>query len=268
MKIHPTALIDSGAVLGENVEVGPYAVIEGGAHLGDGCVIQSHAIICSRVTMGTGNLAGYGCVIGGDPQDFAFDPSIRSEVRIGDGNKFREHCTIHRGTKEGTATVVGNGCYLMAGAHLAHNAEIGDHVVIANNALLGGYTRIEERVFIGGGSVFHQNMRVGRLAMTQGISGYSKYVPPYCIGAEVNTVAGLNVVGMRRAGFTGEQRREIKEAFDLLYRSGLNTSQALAASKEREWRPEAAYFWEFVGDAKKRGVCAFIGESKNASSDE
>jgi UDP-N-acetylglucosamine acyltransferase len=256
--IHPTAVIHPDAVLGTNVSIGPYAVIEGAAKIGDGCEIQAHAIIGAHVEMGRDNLIGYGAVIGGDPQDFAFKPQVRSSVRIGDGNKIREYCTIHRGTTENSATKVGHGCFLMAGAHLAHNVVLGDHVIIANNALLGGHVQVAERVFIGGGCVFHQHIRVGRLAICQGASGFSKDIPPFTTAAERNGIAGLNVVGLRRAGFTAEQRAEIKEAFALLYRQGLNTTQALAAAQKRKWGAEAQAFFDFVAAAKKRGVCDFL----------
>ena len=182
-----------------------------------------------------------------------------------DGNKLREYCTLHRGTTEGSATVVGDGCFLMAGAHLGHNVQLGDGVILANNALLGGHVQVEDRVFIGGGAVFHQYIRVGRLAICQGLSGFSKDIPPYVTAAEINGVAGLNVVGLRRAGFTAAQRAETKAAFDLLYRSGLNVAQALAAARERPWNEAAQVFWDFVAGAKKKGLCDFIGTRKSGA---
>jgi UDP-N-acetylglucosamine acyltransferase len=266
--IHPTAIIHPDAELGADVTVGPCAVIEGPARIGDRCVIQAHAIIAGHVVMGADNLIGYGAVIGGDPQDFAFKPAVRSEVRIGHGNKIREYATLHRGTTEGSATVVGDHCFLMAGAHLAHNVVLGDHAILANNALLGGYVEVGERVFIGGGCVFHQHIRVGRLAICQGASAFSKDIPPYVIAAERNGAAGLNVVGLRRAGFTAAQRAEIKEAFDLLYRSGLNVTQALAAAQERVWAEEGRAFWEFVAGAKKKGLCDLLAARSGGDSIE
>lgn len=268
--IHSTAIIHPSAQLGQNVTVGPYAVIEGAARIGDGCTIHAHAIIGAHVTMGRDNVIGHGAFIGGDPQDFAFKPEVQSEVRIGDGNKIREYCTIHRGTTEGSATIVGDGCFLMAGAHLAHNVRLGNAVVIANNALLAGYVEVGDRVFIGGGAVFHQFIRIGRLTICQGISGFGKDIPPYVTAAQVNGVAGLNVIGLRRAGFNPEQRAEIKAAFDLLYRRGLNVSQALAAARERSWNEAAQVFWDFVAGAKKKGLCDFIGTraKKGGASEE
>ena len=264
MLIHPTAIIHPNAQLGSNVTIGPGAVIEGAARIGDGCTIHAHAIIGAHVTMGRDNVIGHGAFIGGDPQDFAFRPEVRSEVHIGDGNKIREYCTIHRGTTEGSATVVGDGCFLMGGAHLGHNVRLGNGVILANNALLGEAMSRSDRVFIGGGAVFHQFIRVGRLTICQGISGFGKDIPPYVTAAERNGVAGLNVVGLRRAGFDAAQRAEIKAAFDLLYRRGLNISQALAAARERSWNEVAQIFWDFVAGAKKKGLCDFLGTRKAA----
>jgi UDP-N-acetylglucosamine acyltransferase len=264
MKIHPSAIVHREAVLGEGVEIGPFVVIEGPARIGDGCIIEAHAIIGGHVLMGRENIIGYGAIVGGDPQDFAFKREIHSGVRIGDRNRIREYATIHRGTTEGSATVIGNDCYLMAGAHLAHNVRLGDSVVIANNALLGGYVEVGDRVFMGGGSVFHQHTRVGRLVITQGLSGFSKYIPPFTVGAEVNTVAGLNVVGLRRAGFSAEKRQEIKHIFQLFYTSGRNVTQAIAAAAEHPWGEEAREFLDFVVSAKKRGICGFIGSTRGS----
>jgi UDP-N-acetylglucosamine acyltransferase len=264
VSIHPTAIIHADAQIGSDVVIGPYVVIEGAAQIGDGCVIQAHAIIGAHVVMGKNNLIGYSTVVGSDPQDFAFKPEVKSEVRIGDGNKIREHCTLHRGSSEGSATVVGDNCFLMAGTHLGHNVRLGNQVIIANDSLLGGHVTVEERVFIGGNSVFHQHTRVGRLAICQGASGFSKDVPPFTIGVEHNFVAGLNVIGLRRAGLNPATRAEIKEAFQLVYRRGLNTAQALAASADRTWGPEAGSFFEFIVAAKKRGICAYIGTKGGA----
>lgn len=261
---HPTAVIHPDAVLAEDVQVGPYAVIESGARIGAGSVIAAHAFIGSHVAMGEKNTVGHGAVLGGAPQDFAFRAEIRSEVRIGSGNRFGEHVTVHRGTAEGSATVVGDGCFLMGGVHLAHNVRLGDGVIIANNSLLGGYVEIADRVFIGGGCVFHQFTRVGRLAICQGLSGFGKDVPPFTLGAERNAVAGLNVVGLRRAGFSAAARAEIKAAFSLLYRSGHNVGQALAAAGNIPWSPEGRAFWEFVASAKKRGLCQLLRTARRA----
>ncbi len=257
--IHPTAVVDPAAQVGAGVRIGPYAVVEGAAAIGEDCVLEAHATLTGAVRLGRGVRVGHGAVVGGWPQDFAFDPATASGVEVGDGTQIREHCTIHRGTKPGTVTRLGARCLLMAGAHLGHNAQVGDDVVLANHVLLGGYVEIGDRVFVGGGSVFHQFVRVGRGAMIQGLSAFSKDVPPFTLGAERNLVFGLNVVGLRRGGFTPAQRAEIKEAFKLLYASGRNVSQALEAAQGREWGPLAAEFFAFAAAAKKRGLCAFRG---------
>lgn len=257
--IHSTAVVHPGAKLGVDVQIGPYAVIEGEARIGDRCIIQGHAFIGAHVQMGTDNLVGYGAVIGADPQDFSFRPSVHSLVQIGSRNRIREYATIHRGTAEGSATVIGNDCFLMGGVHLAHNVSLGEHVIIANNALLGGYVQVDDRVFIGGGCVFHQNIRVGRLAICQGASAFSKDIPPYVIAAERNGIAGLNIVGLRRAGLTAAQRAEIKAAFDLLYREGYNVTQAVSVARDRIWSTEVDAFWDFIAIAKKRGIGDFLG---------
>jgi UDP-N-acetylglucosamine acyltransferase len=268
VNIHPTAILHPEAQLDPSVTVGPYAVIEGPAVIGPGCTIAAHAIIGGHVVMGANNAIGYGAIIGGDPQDFAFKPEVKSRVVIGSGNRIREYATLHRGTKEGTDTVVGNDCFLMAGAHLAHNVRLGNNVILANNVLLGGYVDISDRVFVGGGCVFHQFIRVGAYVICQGMSGFSKDIPPFCLAAEKNFVAGLNVIGLRRSGFNAAQRAEIKRAFDLLYRRGLNTSQALATAKTETW-DVAQPFWDFVAGAKKKGICAFIATEGGAEgSDE
>lgn len=265
--IHPTAVIAPEAQLGANVRIGPYVVIEGTARIGNDCVIQAHAVVGAHVVMGPKNLVGYGAVLGADPQDLSFDPATNSFVQIGAGNKIREYCTLHRGTTEGAATTIGDGCFLMAGAHLAHDVQLGDGVILANNVLLGGHVQIGERVFIGGGTVVHQHTKIGRLAICQGLSGFSKFVPPFVIAAQVNGVAGLNVVGLRRAGFNPEQRAEIKAAFDLLYRRGLNVSQALATADERSWGKEAHEFWSFVRAAGKKGICDLISSRRTGQSE-
>jgi UDP-N-acetylglucosamine acyltransferase len=196
-------------------------------------------------------------VIGSEPQDLSFSPTIPSRIEIGARNVVREHCTIHRGTAEGSATKIGDENFLMAGAHLGHNCEIGNKVIIANNCLLGGYVSVADGAFLGGGCVFHQFVRVGRLAITQGGSAFSKDIPPFLIAAERNYVFGLNTVGLRRAELSSAQRDEIKRAFKLLYLSGLNTRQALEKSKETEWTDLGREFFQFIaGSIGKRGICA------------
>jgi UDP-N-acetylglucosamine acyltransferase len=262
--IHPTAIIHPQAKLGADVRIGPYAVIEGPAEIGAGCLIQAHAVITGHVRMGANNTIGYGAVLGADPQDHSFNPETVSWVVIGDNNRIREHVTIHRGTGEGSTTCLGSDCFLMAGAHLGHNSQVADRVVIANNVLLAGHVHIGQGVFLGGGSVFHQFVRVGRQAIVQGNSALAKDVPPFLMASSLNCVVGLNSVGLRRGGFSAAQRQEIKNAFKLLYKSGLNTAQALEAARQGSWGTEASEFFHFVANAKRRGICELYTKRHSA----
>ena len=223
--------------------------------IGAGCVIQAHAVLDGLVRLGRDNLVGFGAVIGGAPQDLSFQAGTRSGITIGRGNVIREHVTIHRGTAPDSFTTIGDDNFLMVGAHLGHNCALGNKVIIANNCLLGGYVTVEDGAFLGGGCVFHQFMRVGRLAITQGNAGFGKDLPPFVVGAGVNKVVGLNFVGMKRAGFGPEDRAEIKASFRLLYESGLNVTQALEQARAQTWRSPALTFFDFVAAAKKRGIC-------------
>jgi len=257
LKIHQTAEVDAGARLGEGVEIGPFAVIGAHAVIGEKSVLQSHVVVSGAVELGTNNLVGHGSIIGGPPQDLGFKPETNSRVVVGDGNVIREHCTIHRGTTEGSATSLGDGNVLMAGVHVGHNCTIGNGVIIANNCLLAGYVRIDDGAFIGGGTTFHQNMHVGRLVMAQGSSAFGKDIPPFLLAAERNYVFGVNILGLRRAGFSGAERDEIRRAFKLLYRSGLNTRQAVAKAAETEMGPLAREFFDFVANAGNRGILPY-----------
>jgi UDP-N-acetylglucosamine acyltransferase len=254
MKIHPTAIINPKATIAGDVEIGPYVCIEGPSVIGQGCVIKAHTVVSGAVEIGRNNSIGYGVIIGAPPQDSAFQGKTRSKVVIGDDNNIREYCTIHRGLGEGSATAVGNNNFLMAGTHLGHNVKVGNHVIMANNVLLAGYVEVQNRVFIGGGTACHQDVRLGQIVISQGVNAISRDVPPFTMVAR-DLIIGLNVVGLRRAGYTPAQRQEIKAAFRLLYRSGLNTSQALEAAKEQEWNEPGRIFFDFVAQAKKRGIC-------------
>ena len=255
MSIHHTAIVDPGARLGADIEVGPYVVISGEAEIGDHSTIESHAVIEGHVRIGSNNVIGHAVIVGTPPQDLSYSEERRTRVEIGNQNVIREHCTIHRGSAEGSVTKIGHKNFLMAGAHLGHNCEIGNDVIIANNCLLGGHVSVGDGAFLGGACVFHQNIRVGRLAITQGASAFSKDIPPFVIAAERNYVFGLNVIGLRRAGFSAQERDEIKAAFKLVYASGLNVGEAIEKASAMKFGPAAGEFIDFVAAAKKRGIC-------------
>jgi UDP-N-acetylglucosamine acyltransferase len=257
LKIHPTAHVDPHARIGTDVEIGPFSVVGPQALIGNNTIVQSHVVIEGNVTIGTGNFIGHGAVIGAPPQDLSFSPERNTKVEIGDDNVIREYSTIHRGSPEGSVTKIGDKNFLMTGAHVGHNCALGNNVVIANNCLLAGHVRVDDGAFLGGGSTFHQHMHVGRLVMVQGSSAFGKDLPPFVVAAERNSVFGINVIGLRRAGFSAQDRDEIKAAFKLLYLSGLNISQALEKAAATEFGAAAREFFDFVEKAKKRGICPY-----------
>jgi len=254
-KIHPTALVDAATHVGADVEIGPFSIVGPQAVIGERTIMQSHVVIEGDVTIGTGNFIGHGTIIGAPPQDVSFSPERKTKVEIGNDNIIREYCTIHRGSPEGSATKIGDKNFLMTGAHIGHNCLIGNNVVIANNCLLAGHVRVDDGSFLGGGSTFHQHMHIGRLVMVQGSSAFGKDLPPFTIAAERNSVFGINVTGLKRAGFSAKDRDEIKDAFKLVYLSGLNISQALEKAATMKFGTSARGFLDFVANAKKRGIC-------------
>jgi UDP-N-acetylglucosamine acyltransferase len=253
--IHPTALVNPDAQIGADVEIGPFSIVGPEAVIGEKTIVQSHVVMEGEVVIGNGNFIGHGAIIGAPPQDLSFSPEGKTRVKIGNDNIIREYCTIHRGSAEGSATKIGDKNFLMAGAHIGHNCMIGNNVVIANNCLLAGHVLVDDGAFLGGGSTFHQFMHIGRLVMVQGSSAFGKDIPPFVIAAERNYVYGLNVVGLRRAGFSATDRAEIKAAFKLVYTTGLNISQALKKAAAIKFGAPAREFLDFVANAKKRGIC-------------
>ena len=256
-KIHPTAIVDPSAKIGADVEIGPFSIIGPQTTIGEKTIVQSHVVIEGEVTIGSRNLIGHGAVIGAPPQDVSFSSERKTNVEIGNDNIIREYCTIHRGTAEDSATKLGDKNFLMTGVHIGHNCLIGNNVIIANSCLLAGYVRIDDGAFVGGGSTFHQFMHIGRLVMVQGSSAFGKDLPPFVVAAERNSVFGLNVVGLRRAGFSAKDREDVKAAFKLVYLSGLNISQALKKATTMDFSGPAREFLDFIANAKKRGICPF-----------
>jgi UDP-N-acetylglucosamine acyltransferase len=230
--LHPSAMISPEARLGRGVSVGPFAVIEPDTIIGDRCEIRAHAVIKRYTTLGADNLIHEGAVLGGEPQDLAF-AGAPSRLLIGDRNVFREGVTVHRATQRDGQTVVGSDCFLMANAHVAHECVIGDRVIMANDALLSGHIQVGERAFISGCVVVQQFSKIGRLALLGGGSKVPKDCLPFVItDGNPARARGLNVVGLRRAGFTAPQLRALKQAFQLLLRSGLPLQTALAKMAE------------------------------------
>ncbi|MBE9115199.1 acyl-ACP--UDP-N-acetylglucosamine O-acyltransferase [Lusitaniella coriacea LEGE 07157] len=263
MLIHPTAVIESGAKLGADVRVGAFSYIDRVVEIGDGCEIGSHVTILPYTRLGKNCRVHAGAVLGDLPQDVAF-ANEESYVRVGDNCIIREGVTIHRGTKLGSVTEVGNDCFLMAYSHLAHNAKLGNRAIISNGALVAGYAEVEDGAFISGNCLIHQFTRVGRLAMLSGGTAIQKDVPPFCMTRSMssNTVMGLNVVGLRRAGYSAEDRLILKRAFKRLYQSGLNVSQAVV-QLDKEFSSELVQELNLFVKTSQRGICRFLRGGKS-----
>jgi UDP-N-acetylglucosamine acyltransferase len=227
MTIHPTAIIGPHSKIAANVRVGPYVVIEDGVTIGADCRIDSHAVIKSYTTLGRGNRIGEHAVLGGTPQDVKFSGETSGLV-IGDDNLIREYVTIHRASGEGEETRLGARNFLMIGVHIAHNCVVGDDNIFANGVALAGHITVEDHVFLSNNVGAHQFVRMGRFSMVGGKSKIVQDVLPFfTTDGNPPRVRGLNSVGLRRAGFTGEARRALKVAYQLLFRRGLALEEAL-----------------------------------------
>lgn len=257
--IHPTAIIHPKAQIDPSVEVKPYAVIDEHVSLGANCVVGPHVHLTGHTSIGAGNIFHSGCVIGDAPQDLKYKDEP-TRLRIGDNNVFREHVTANRSNKLEEDTVIGSENFLMTGSHIGHNSHLGNEIIIANGAMLGGHVTVEDKVFISGTCMVHQFVRIGTLALMQGGSGISKDLPPFTIAMGNNQICGLNIIGLRRAGFSSEQRLELKKLYRALFRSGKKFSAAVAEAKT-EFKSEAARtMLEFIS-ASKRGICMDVGGS-------
>ena len=264
--IHPTAIVHPQAKLDPSVRVGPYAVIDADVELGAGCVVGPQVYITGVTKIGAGNQFHAGGVIGDAPQDLKYK-NEPTRLEIGDNNVFREHLTANRATTPEHATVIGSNCFFMAGAHIGHNCVVGNHVILANGALLGGHAIVQDRAFISGNCLVHQFCRVGTLAIMQGGAAISKALPPFTVARGDNGICGLNVIGLRRAGFSGEERLELKKLYRALFRSGINFASAVAEARKIFSSRGATTMLDFLATAK-RGVCADTGAARGSSSDE
>ena len=252
--IHPTAIIHPDATIGSNVSIGAFTIIDADVRIGDNCTIDPHVWISGQTTLGKKNFVGFGSHIGGNPQDTSFDKSTRSGVLIGDNNTIREHVTIHRSTSEGGLTTVGNDNMFMINSHLAHDVHVGDSNNLANSVLIAGHIQIGSFCFLGGGAGFHQFIQIGDYAICQGNAAITKDIPPYCMAHGQNNLAGLNVIGLRRAGFNGEQRKEIKSAYNLLFKSDLSMTDALTQADQRTWEAPTLLLINAAKNPSRKGI--------------
>jgi len=254
VEIHPTAIVDPKAELGGGTIVGPYCIVGPGVVLGQGCWLQHHVTLAGPMRVGAKNKFYAYCSIGQQTQDlkYAGEPTY---LEIGDENTFREFCTVNRSTKSDGKTRVGNRGNYLAYSHIGHDCTVGDSVVFSNNGTLAGHVEVGDHAVMGGLTAVHQFCRIGRFAITGGCSKIVQDVPPFLI-ADGNPaeIRGVNSIGLERAGFTPESVKAIKEAFRLLYRSKLNTRQAIEAVRNQiEPCEEVTQVIEFV-EKSERGI--------------
>lgn len=253
--IHNTAIISPKARIAEDVHIGPYAIVGDHVTIGKGSKIKSHVVIDPYVEIGQNCTIFQYASIGAEPQDLKFK-NEESWVKIGDGCLIREFVTIHRGTAlGGGVTQIGNGCVLLAYTHIAHDCIVGDHVIMSNAATLGGHITIGNHVNIGGLVAIHQFVRVGDHAFISGKSAVVKDVPPYVLAAgDRATLHGLNLVGLKRHGFSTATVSQLKKAYRIFFRIGLTLNEAMGrVTAEVENTPEIQKFVEFI-KASERGI--------------
>lgn len=252
--IAPTARVSRECSIGAGSHIGEFCVVENDVVMGRNTVLQPHVYVKRWTTLGDNNQLSAGVVLGTDPLDKAFE-GHRSYLIIGHDNSIREHFTISRGTKPESATRVGNSNFIMTSGHIAHDCTVGDDTVIASCALIAGYAQIEDRVFISGGVVVHQYSRVGALAMVGGNTRVNSDLPPFFLYTDFHVAArGLNLVGLKRAGFAREEIGTLKSAYRILYRSGLSLDHALKKLDDDFSSPLVRQLAGFIRESK-RGIC-------------
>jgi UDP-N-acetylglucosamine acyltransferase len=252
--IAPTACVDPGADIGPHTRIGEFCVVENNVKIGAGCVLEPYVYVKQWTTLGDDNQISASTVLGTDPLDKNFSGE-RSYLVIGHRNKIREHYTISRGTQPESVTTIGDGNYIMTSGHIAHNCILGDNIVIASCALVAGYAEIESQAFISGGVVIHQYSRIGALSMVGGNTRVNSDLPPYFLYSDFNVSArGVNVVGLKRAGFSAEQVRTLKLAYRILFRSGLGQEEALQRIESECHTEETRHLVDFVRGSR-RGIC-------------
>jgi UDP-N-acetylglucosamine acyltransferase len=252
--VAPTARVHPDAIIGPGTRIGEFCVVESDVVIGAGCLLEPYVYVKRWTTLGVENEISAGTSLGTDPLDKNFTRE-RSYLIIGDRNTIREHYTISRGTQPESVTRIGDGNYIMTSGHIAHNCLIGDNTVIASCALVAGYVEVEDQAFISGGVVVHQFSKIGRLAMIGGNTRVNSDVPPYFMYSDFNVAAkGLNLVGLRRAGFSIQDISLLKTAYKLLYRSGLSLQDALSRIESELPSEHTLHLVDFIRQSK-RGIC-------------
>ena len=252
--IHPSAIVHNGASLAEGVSIGPFSIIEDDVEIGEGSQIHSHVLVARGARIGGNCQIHHGTVVATIPQDLKFSGE-KTILQIGDNTIIREFCSINRGTKDRGSTQIGRDCFLMAYTHVAHDCWVGDGVILANGVQLAGHVTIEDWVIVGGLVPVHQFCRIGQHAIIGGGFRAVQDVPPYILTAgEPLAYKGLNIIGLKRRGFSKETCQSLKSCYRILYRSRLNRNQAIEKIRsEIEMIPEVEAVLEF-GENSKRGI--------------
>jgi UDP-N-acetylglucosamine acyltransferase len=252
--IHPSAIVEDGAHVHPSAQIGPFSIVEAGAAIGAGCVVESNVRVYRQTRMGQHNRICHGATIGSAPQDLSYTPERAKPLLIGNGNHFKECVNVSHGVKEDQGTVIGDGNFLMAFSHIGHDCIVGDANILANAATLGGHVRLGNRIFLSGHVAVHQFCRVGDYAMVAGLTGVRQDVPPYVTAnGQAAAFVGLNLVGLRRAGFDQAQRSAIKRAYRMLLLSGMRTGEALQQLKSSAESDEVRNIIRFF-EQSRRGV--------------
>ncbi len=252
--IHSTAIIAPGASIADDVEIGPFTIIEDDVKIGSGCRISSNVRIYHGTRMGCHNQVDHGAVLGCEPQDLSFTEEKGKPLHIGDHNRFREGANISRGIKTEHGTIIGSHNYMMAMCHVGHDCIVGNHNIFANTASLSGHVEMEDHIFLSAKTAIHQFCRIGAYTMISGVTGVTRDVPPYLLadGHRADAV-GLNIVGLRRAGFTTTQRQAIKQAYGVIYQPGIKLHQALETLKASDPGDEVTHIIHFI-EGNTRGI--------------
>ena len=254
MNTHETAIVDPSAEIGEGTSIGAGALVESGVRIGRDCKIAAYAIIRKNTTLGNEVQMDSFSVVGGEPQSIAFDPMLESTVVIGDRVVLREGVTVSRPETAGAQTVIGDDCFIMANAHVAHDCQLSQGVVMVNNVMLAGHVSIGEKTVIGGGAGIHQFCRIGAYCMIAGNASITADVPPYVMAAERSQAHGLNLVGLRRGGFSSGEIKDLKRCYRAVFFGGGNLKKkAAAAARETEFGTTApgARFLSFFESGKR-----------------
>jgi len=263
--VHPTAIVDPSARLGADVEIGPYAVIGAGVVLGARTVVGPHACLLGPLELGEDNVIGFSAALGHDPQ-VKGKRGPWGATRIGSRNVFREFSQVNRSMKPDGCTVIGDDGFFMATAHVGHDCALGNHIVLCNGVLLSGHVEVGDRVFFAGGAGIQQFSRIGELVMVGGNAGISRDVPPFCmvVGNRPHALAGLNRVGLKRAGVPARSVAALKDAFRTLFRRDGPVTDRIAAVERGT--PEVERLLAFIRTSR-RGVIGLAGSDGEADDD-